>query len=213
MGARLVLAGAGGFGRGVFAWIRSSPEYMRRHEIDDVVFIDDATPGTLNASPIVGGISDYAPESSDVVLCTVGVPSVRRLVVARLEAAGARFASFVHDSVVLGDRVEIGDGVVVCPGSILSSDVKVGDHVHVNFNCSIGHDVQLGAYSSLSPGVNVMGEVVCGTSVFFGGGAIVLPRLRLENDATVGAGAVVTKSVTEGVTVTGVPADYLPSDR
>jgi len=39
-----------------------------------------------------------------------------------------------------------------------------------------------------------------------GAGAVVLPRIRIGADSTIGAGAVVTKDVPAGVTVAGNPA-------
>ena len=43
-------------------------------------------------------------------------------------------------------------------------------------------------------------------AVFIGTGAVILPRLTIGCDATVGAGAVVTADVPAGAVVTGVPA-------
>jgi maltose O-acetyltransferase len=42
--------------------------------------------------------------------------------------------------------------------------------------------------------------------VFIGMGALILPGVRIGDNAIVGAGAVVTKDVPSGVTVKGVPA-------
>ena len=42
-----------------------------------------------------------------------------------------------------------------------------------------------------------------------GTGAIILPRVRVGDGATVGAGAVVTRDVPPGVTVVGNPARVL----
>lgn len=206
MSIRLVLAGAGGFGRGVFAWVRSSPEYLRRNCVREVVVIDDGTQGDQEPLPVVDSIANFVPRDDDRVICAIGSPFVRRKVVDRLSAAGVIFTSFVDDRAILGDRVAIGAGVIVCPGSVLSSDVKLDDHVHVNFNCSIGHDVKFGEYSTLSPAVNVMGEVICGEASFLGGGSTVLPRLTVGKGVVIGAGAVVAKDVPDWATVVGVPA-------
>ncbi|MCB0083940.1 MAG: maltose O-acetyltransferase, partial [Caldilineaceae bacterium] len=45
-----------------------------------------------------------------------------------------------------------------------------------------------------------------GDFAFIGAGAVLLPRIQIGAHATVGAGAIVTKNVPDGVTVVGNPA-------
>jgi len=206
MADRVVIAGAGGFGRGVLAWLAGSPLHRTRHDIDDVVFIDDGTPAVAPDAPVVGTIADYAPRPQDVVICAIGVPEVRRRVVESLAARGATFHTFVDDRAVVAPDVDLGVGAVVCPGVVVSANARIGAHVHVNFNCSVGHDATIGALSTLSPSVDVMGEVRIGEAVFLGGSAVVLPRLTIGPTATIGAGAVVVRDVPAGRTVVGNPA-------
>lgn len=206
MGRRLVIAGAGGFGRGVYGWIAGSPGYCEERGIDDIVFVDDRSAGRELPAPVVSSIADYAPEDADEVLCAIGDPGTRALIVERLRASGVRFHTYLDPRAVLGEGVRVGVGSIVCPGSVLSAQVVVGEHVHINFNCSVGHDTTLGDFTTLSPAVNVMGEVPVGRLAFFGGSAVVLPRLSVGTGAVVGAGAVVIAAVPEGVTVVGNPA-------
>jgi serine acetyltransferase len=55
--------------------------------------------------------------------------------------------------------------------------------------------------------------VAIGTGVLIGTGAQILQYLHIGPGATVGAGAVVTRNVPEGLTVIGVPARPQSSDR
>lgn len=206
MGKRIVIAGAGGFGRGLLSWIRSSPVYLERQHISEVVFIDDREPAVRPRLPVISTIREYLPEPNDVALCAIGIPAIRRLVVQELEKVGARFHTFVDDRAVVGEGVTIGEGSIVCPGSVISADVTIGNHVHINFNCSLGHDSTLADFTTLSPGVNIMGQVPVGSLVFVGGSAVVLPRLSVGSEAVLGAGAVVTVSVPPGATMVGNPA-------
>ena len=206
MAERVVIAGAGGFGRGVLAWLQGSPAHRRAHGITDIVFVDDGAPAVRPAAPVIGTIRDYRPEPDDVVLCAIGSPVSRRAVVTGLSLRGARFHTFVDDRAVLAAGVGIGPGAVVCPGTVVSADARIGAHVHVNFGCAVGHDTVLEDFTTLSPMVNVMGEVRVGEGVFLGGSAVVLPRLALGSSSTVGAGAVVTADLSAGVTVVGNPA-------
>ena len=206
MSKRVVLAGAGGFGRGVYSWLASSPRHLMREEISDIVFIDDRLDSPELGLPWVSTIKGYSPEQSDEVLCCLGSPALRKSVSRDLEERGARFHTFVDDRAIIGDRVDVGAGAVICPGVVVSADVAISYNVHINFNCSIGHDVIIGRNATLSPSVNVMGEVTIGDSAFLGGSATILPRLEVGSNATVGAGAVVTAPVERNVTVVGNPA-------
>lgn len=204
MGNRIVIVGAGGFGRGVYSWLTSSPRHLASHQIDDVVFVDDFA--TSAPAPIVATVDSFVPEASDDVICALGVPTMRMNVTERLRARDARFHTFVDDRCVLADGVRIGEGAVLCPGVVVSADATIGSHVHINFSCSIGHDTVIGSFTTLSPSVNIMGEVSVGESVFFGGSAVVLPRTVVGDRVTVGAGAIVLRSVEAGLTVVGNPA-------
>lgn len=207
MSHRIVIAGAGGFGRGVYGWLMDSTLHRDEHHVTDVAFIDDAErPDLMPQAEIISSIRDYVPSSGDEVICAIGVPQARRIVVERLRRRGATFHTFIDDRAVVGSRANVGTGAVICPGAVISADAVVGNYVHINFNSSVGHDVVLGEFTTLSPSVNIMGEVQVGASVFFGGSAAVLPRLQVATGAIVGAGAIVTASVKARTTVVGNPA-------
>ena len=209
MNKRLVIAGAGGFGRGVYGWVTSSPRFLSENGVSEVAPLADSPSAVELPGTVVSTVSEYAPVESDRVLCAVGIIEVRKRMVRDLSSRGARFATFVDDRAVLCEGVRLGEGCIVCPGSVLSADVRLGRHVHVNFNCSIGHDTAIGDFSTLSPSVNVMGEVESGSAVFFGGSAAILPRLAVGSGAVIGAGAVVSRSVPDAQTVVGNPASAL----
>ena len=66
------------------------------------------------------------------------------------------------------DYVEIGEGVVVCAGSILTVNIVVEPHAQINLDCTVGHDAVIGAYSTLSPGVHISGNVTLEPYTFIG---------------------------------------------
>lgn len=207
---RIVVAGAGGFGRGVHSWLTQSPQHIAEFDITEIVYIDDSRPAHDPHAPVVSRISEYRPRNDDRVICAIGSPIVRRRVVDALSAQAVTFHTFIDDRAVVGIGSRVLQGAIICPGSVLSSNVVVGQHTHINFNCSIGHDTVLGAFSTLSPMVNVMGEVKVGEEAFFGGSSTVLPRISIGSTTTIAAGATVTNSVPNGRTVAGTPARELP---
>jgi acetyltransferase-like isoleucine patch superfamily enzyme len=58
----------------------------------------------------------------------------------------------------------------------------------------------------ICPGAHLAGEVQIGASSWIGIGSSVCQGIRIGSRVTVGAGAVVTEDVLDGVTVLGVPA-------
>src|SRR5699024_7436080 len=195
MPKRVVIVGAGGFGRGVYEWLQQSPAHRERHDIVNTVFIDDNFPNVQAHSRIVGTVRDYVPAANDEVIVAVGVPQLRREIVDSLLNKSVQFHTFVDDRAVLAGNVEVGAGSVICPGTIISADASIGAHVHINFNCSVGHDTVLGDFSTLSPMSNVMGGTNVGAGVFVGGSAVILPRIEIGDEAIIGAGATVVQTI------------------
>lgn len=208
----LLIFGAGGFGREVASWARRAQWQGQGFEV--AAFIDDnASAVELNGRPVLALDTAAARHPGASVIATVGDPKLReRLIGKALEAGLVPTAPLVHPNVEYDqDYVELREGVVVCAGSILTVNIVVEQHVQINLDCTVGHDAVIGAYSTLSPGVHVSGNVSVAPHGFLGTGAVIINGqpgrpLRIGAGSVVGAGAVVTKDVADGVTVIGVPA-------
>jgi len=210
MGTRLVIAGAGGFGREVHSWAEASPIFRGRERIESIVFLNDRDPDVPVGAPIVSTIDAYAPETDDLVLCAIGAPAARRAVASKLSTRGARFTTFVSDGAVIGDRVSLGAGTIVCPGTILTTDIEIGEQSHVNIGNMVGHDVRIGDFTTVSPSCNIMGAATLGDSVFLGTAVTVVPGAVIGDDATIGACSLVLRDIAAGVTAFGNPAAPRP---
>lgn len=206
---RIVIAGAGGFGRAVYSWLMQSPRHRETANICDIVFIDDSTPLAKTQAPVISTIRDYVPVDGDEVLVSVGVPNIRRNIVETLTGRSVQFHTFVDDRAVIAQGVRLGLGTIICPGTVIDPQVTISPHVQINKNCSVGHDTVLGAFTTVSPMTNIMGEVSIGTEVFVGGSAALLPRICVGDRAIIGAGATVVRSVQSEWTVVGNPARQL----
>jgi acetyltransferase-like isoleucine patch superfamily enzyme len=100
----------------------------------------------------------------------------------------------------------IGQGVLLCAGTIGTVNIHLEDFSLINLACTLGHECSIGRGTVLNPTVNISGGVRLDPGVLVGTGAQVLQYLTVGAGATVGAGSVVTKNVDPGVTVVGVPA-------
>jgi len=182
-----------------------------------VCFIDDDTAlqgRVLNGVPVMGLAEASARFPSAAVVGGVGAPAVRQRVMEKAAAAGFDFETIIHPRVERSRWLKIGAGGVICAGNILTTNITLGRHVQINLDCTIGHDVVMGDYTTLAPGVHVSGWVHFGRRVYVGTGAVIIngtqeAPLTIGDDAVIGAGACVTKSVPAGVTAVGVPAKPL----
>ncbi len=204
--------GAGGFGREV-AWLVESCD-MPEHRYTVACFIEDnpALQGqVVNDIPVLSLAGARAAFPDARVAGGIGSPQVRQQVVERCAAAGFEFATLIHPRVERSRWIEIGEGAVICAGNILTVNITLGRHVQLNLDCTVGHDVVMGDYVTLAPGAHISGWVHFGRRVYVGTGAVIIngtadAPLLIGDDAVIGAGAVVTKSVPAGITVVGVPA-------
>jgi maltose O-acetyltransferase len=107
-----------------------------------------------------------------------------------------------------GTHIRIGRGCLLNFGCVFLdvAAIEIGDA------CQIGPQVQIltadhprdaaqrrEGYESGKP-------ITVGANVWIGGGAILLPGIRIGEDAIIGAGSVVTRDVAAGATVSGNPA-------
>jgi len=199
--------GSGGFAREV-AWLA----HECGHQV--VCFVDDDASKigrSLHDIPVLSLQDAVERFPAAMIAAGIGKPSAREAVTTRAVRFGMRPASLVHPRVEKSRWVTLGAGIVICAGNILTTDIRVGDHVQINLDCTIGHDVDLGEYATLAPGVHVSGWVRLGRRTYVGTGAAIIngtqeQPLVIGDDAIVGAGACVTRSVEAGVTVVGVPA-------
>lgn len=204
---RLVLLGAGGFGREVHQWACDAWRLGRRGGWRFGGFLDDGdVADPLLPGPVVGRIATYVPRRGDVFLCAIGDPAARQRTTQRLVEVGARFATLVHPTAVVGRNVELGAGVILCPRVILTCDIRVGDHTALNCGTAVGHDARLGRWCQVSSFCDITGRCEVGDGVFLGSRVSLLPGARVGDGASVGAGSVVLRRVGPGERVFGVPA-------
>lgn len=204
---KLVIIGAGGFGREAWAWAEQSVQIGREWELKG--FIDD-NPDALKVrrSPgrVLSTIQDYQPAPEDVFVCAIGIPAIKRRVSELMESRGGRFTRLVHRSVVLGHEVQLGEGVILCPFVAVTANNVLGKGVGVNVHASIDHDADVGDWSQINCHCDLTAAVSVGREVFMGSRVSVIPNVKVGDGAYLGAGSVVLRDVPAGWKIVGSPA-------
>lgn len=203
----LYIIGAGGFGREV-AWIVErinsiKPTWNLKGFIDDNETLWGSTEGEYH---VFGGC-EYLSALEDVyAVCAVGSSNVRKKIIEKLKDTSVKFATLVDPSVLYSNSVKIGEGAIVCAGTIITVDVNIGDHVIVNLDCTIGHDAVIDDFVTIYPSVNVSGNVLIGECSELGTGTQIIQGKKVISNTIVGAGAIVVKDCIESGTYVGSPA-------
>jgi maltose O-acetyltransferase len=102
--------------------------------------------------------------------------------------------------------------------------IELGTKVFFNFNCIVLDvcPVKIGDYTQFGPGVQILTPmhpmnaevrrgkeygkpIEIGSDVWVGGGALILPGVRIGSRSVIGAGSVVTRDIPEGVFAAGNP--------
>jgi sugar O-acyltransferase (sialic acid O-acetyltransferase NeuD family) len=207
---KLLIVGAGGFGREMWIWAGQVPASEREWEAHG--FLDDnpdALKGFNHPARVLGKISDYQPKPDEVLTVAIGDPRAKMQVAEVLQKKGAQFTTIVHPTALIGLNVKLGRGVIICPHVCIPCDAVLGDFVHVNSNSTVAHDTVLGDYTTLSGHCDVTGSSRLGKGVFLGSHASVLPSVKVGDFAKIGAGTVAATNVQPEVTLLGVPGKRL----
>jgi len=201
----LYIYGAGGLGKEVLSLANATDSYEVKGFFDDGL-----SRGTIiKGVKVFGGLKELKSFDDPInLVLALGSPVSKVDILKKMDRSKINFPILRHPSVILQDAsaIEIGEGSILCAGSILTTDIRIGSHVLINLNCTVGHGVTIGAMSSLMPGVNVAGEVNVGSSVLIGSGVNVINRVVIGDNSIIGMGSVVLRDVAAGITVAGVPA-------
>jgi sugar O-acyltransferase (sialic acid O-acetyltransferase NeuD family) len=191
------IIGAGGFGKEVY-WSLSMME-----RIGTVFFVDDEYYDGTN--PLILPISNFNPNEYEVVVAIADSKARERIV--NSLPKNTRYFTHIHPTAQIhGPDVEIGEGSIVCAGSIITTNVKIGKHAHINLITTIGHDCIIGDYFTTAPGVQISGNETIGDRVYFGTRSCVKQKITICDDVTIGMNAGVVKNITQHGTYVGTPA-------
>lgn len=208
---RLLILGAGGFGREILAWALDA---QAAGGVDwQVGGFLDGNPDALRPFgidlPIVGNPGSYEPQPDDCFTCAIGDPATKLHLCRSLQQRGGEFINLIHPTAMIGPRSRYGTGIICCPQSVITVDSVLGDFVTLNCRAGVGHDVVIGDGCTLNSYCDITGGAKLGEGVSVGSHAVVAPRTVVGDWAKVGAGSVVVRKVKPHSTVFGVPAARL----
>lgn len=141
---RLVILGAGGYGRTV-ADIVQQLDYS-------TIVLDDADSGHPLST-----FSSYIDEHTSFIPA-FGNNAFRMEWINRIEGSGGQLATLIHPTAYVSPTATINPGTVILPHAIINTDVVVGKGCIINLGAIVDHGCILEEGVHLAPGAIVKGE-------------------------------------------------------
>lgn len=215
----ICVVGCGGFGREVMPMLEEA--LTRNESAATLAFVDPAVAAgsTVNGYPVISEEEFFRAEDKNKRFnVAIADSRVRETVAKRFINAGAQPIAVHSSQMTMYHANEIGEGSIICAGSIVTSNVTIGRYFHCNFQSYVAHDCVIGDFVTFAPRVACLGNVIVEDYAYVGTGAIIRQGtktrpVRIGRNAFVGMGAVVTKDVPDGETWIGNPAKLLERKR
>ena len=210
MPSELYIVGTGGLAKECAQLARQIDPDCKRWT--SIVYVTDdenllGTPLPYGSVSMMDGDLNYADRNVDVVI-GVGHPIIKKKIIQKLSGnAKLNFPNLIHPMVEIEPRfVKLGIGNILTKGVIMTCDIEIGDFNLFNWNCTVGHDTTIGSYNVILPGSSISGRVKMGDSCLVGTCASIIENIVIGSNIFIGAGAVVTRSITQEGVYVGVPA-------
>jgi len=209
------IVGAGGFGREVMPFARQMLDAEHGRGGYELVFVVEfGSTQPVNGVRVMTAEEFLRVDGERRFNIAIADHAARKRIAERLGNDGATPFSVVAPNSVLGDANQIGEGAILSPFTMVTSNATIGRFFHANIYSYVAHDCVIGDYVTFAPGVKCNGRVRIEDGAYIGTGAVLREGsperpVVIGAGAVIGMGAVVTKSVPPGATVVGNPAKAL----
>lgn len=205
----LVIIGGSGFGREVANVVEAinaeKPEWHLLGLVDD-----NLTGTTEEGFSIIGNIEDLLSfERKPYVIVAIAETKTRFDLIETLSKSGFNFATIIDPTVRMGRKVNIGEGTIICPNTLFTTNIEIGKHCILNVNCSFGHDTKIGDFVSIMSHTAIAGDVEIGAGCYFGLNCTCINMVKLGAWSKYGAGCVIVEDMPEKIVAVGVPAKVI----
>jgi acetyltransferase-like isoleucine patch superfamily enzyme len=174
-------------------------------------------PGAIIDDSVILG---YASDRGGPMPLSIGVEARLRsgTVIYGGSTAGDRLQT--GHNVILREEVRLGDDVSIWSNSVVDYGCVIGDRVKIHSNCYVAQFTELEDDVFMAPGVTIANDLYPGSldsgkamagplireGAQIGVNVTLLPYITIGRGAIIGAGAVVTRDIPDGMLAYGAPA-------
>lgn len=127
------------------------------------------------------------------------------------EVPNFKFVNAIHPSVIIGNSVDIGFGIVAMAGCIFNPKSKIGNFCFFATGAQLEHDCVIDDYASISAGSITGGHVKINKFSAITLGVTIMDRVEIGENSVIGSGSLVTKNIPENVLAYGNPCKIIRS--
>lgn len=205
---KLFIIGSGGFSKQVIEIVEKLNETNKTYELVGLIDDDESRSEMKVLGYKIIGTTDKLKEISKVkpVYGVIAIADglIRRKIVEKLKSIN--WINLVHPKAIISNHIKLGEGNIICAGTVINPDSIINNHCHININTTFGHDVTLQDYVTIMPGSNISGSVKLKSNSMIGTGAVIIQGLDIEKDVVIGAGSTVIRDTEQGHLYIGTPA-------
>jgi sugar O-acyltransferase (sialic acid O-acetyltransferase NeuD family) len=183
MKEKLLLVGAGGFGRVVL-------EHASQHY--DCAFVDDGDATEVDGVKVIGKIADIHglyPEYK-LLLVTIGNNALREKIYSQATEIGYRFPNIIVLSAYISPHAHIGTGNVILNNAVIQNNARMGNGCILNPGVELHHDSSIGDNVLIYTNSVVRSLTHVGDRVWIGSTVTISTSATVLDDAIVDDGEV-----------------------
>lgn len=183
MKEKLLLVGAGGFGRVVLE--HAMQEY-------DCAFVDDGSSVMVDDVPVIGKTSELGrlyPEYK-LLLVAIGNNALREKLYAQAAEIGYSFPNIIASSAYISPRATLGSGCVILNNAVVQNDARCGDGCILNPGVELHHSSSIGRCCLIYTNSVVRSLTHVGNRVWIGSTATVATGAAVPDDTVIDDGGV-----------------------
>jgi acetyltransferase EpsM len=199
----LIIYGGGGHGKSLIDLLHTLGTFQPVGLIDDGLEAGAEVMGltVFGGGGLLAALSERGLRLAANAVGGVGDIGSRVRVFERILEAGFTCPTLIHPKAFVEPSARLTDGVQVFPHAYVGSDADVGFGVIVNTGSVVSHDCRLEAYANVAPGALLAGGVIVGEGALIGMGVTVNLNVKIGAGARVGNSAVIKQDVPQGMIV------------
>lgn len=175
---KLLLVGAGGFGRVVLEHAGA---------LYDCAFVDDGVAKEVDGVPVIGKIDDLANlfPTYKLLLVTIGNNDLREEIYNEAAEIGYTFPNIIASSAYVSPHAYIGVGNVILNNVVIQNNAKMGNGCILNPGVELHHDSTIGNNVLIYTNSVIRSLTHVGDRVWIGSAATVSTRAIVADGQTI----------------------------